>query len=112
MTSTHALIGLFWLPGLICLFFVVVKLCDWFVDMLYQPPKKLSEDWLPDPPNNDEIDYVLTDGFGNCWNKRCPECNNTTMYLLRPGKVGCSYCDSSARSDHLNDENEDNRTGR
>ena len=48
MTSTQALIGLFWLPGLICIFFVVVKLCDWFVDMLYQPPKRLPKHWMPD----------------------------------------------------------------
>jgi len=46
--------------------------------------------------NKDMIENILNnninDGFGNVWNKICPECNQSTMQVLRPGKVQCSNC--------------------
>jgi len=34
MTSTQVLIGLFWLPGLIGVFFLIIKAFDWMADWL------------------------------------------------------------------------------
>ena len=104
MTSTQVLIGLFWLPGLICLFFIVVKLCDWFVDMFYQ--QKLSGDWMPDTFGNHD-DYI-TDGFGSYWWAFCQVCNKRSMVVVKPGKVECEYGCESAKSDHLTDKEGDN----
>ena len=36
--------------------------------------------------------YFITDGFGNSWDKICPECGKDTMKIVRPGKVQCENC--------------------
>ena len=36
---------------------------------------------------------LIGDGYGNTWNVRCPECNQDTMEVVRPGKVQCGNCE-------------------
>jgi len=34
----------------------------------------------------------VEDGFGSCWSKKCPECGELTIQVVRPGKAQCSNC--------------------
>lgn len=36
--------------------------------------------------------YTITDGFGNRWSRRCPDCGELSMEVVRPGKVQCGRC--------------------
>lgn len=36
---------------------------------------------------------TVTDEFGSSWIKRCPECGEDSMQVVRPGKAQCSNCD-------------------
>ncbi len=40
----------------------------------------------------DAYSEAITDGFGNYWPKRCPECGRMSMEVVRPGKAQCEYC--------------------
>ena len=40
----------------------------------------------------DEIN-IISDGFGNIWDARCPMCKKKTMHVVRPGKAACYNCD-------------------
>jgi len=44
---------------------------------------------IDDGLNEDE---VIEDGFGSVWLKRCPECGEMSMEVVRPGKAQCSHC--------------------
>lgn len=35
---------------------------------------------------------TITDGFGNHWSRKCPECGGD-IHVVRPGKVQCSRCE-------------------
>jgi hypothetical protein len=34
----------------------------------------------------------ISDDSGNIWSATCPECNQKTMQVVRPGKVQCGNC--------------------
>ena len=101
MTSTQALIGLFWLPGVIGLI---------FVGYLYWQHRKYTPNnsRMPDIFNNGD-DYI-TDGFGSYWWAFCQVCNKRSMVVVRPGRVECEYGCELEKCDQLNDKSEDNRT--
>lgn len=40
-----------------------------------------------------DYDSTIEDGFGSAWSKRCPECGEDTIEVVRPGKVQCSNCE-------------------
>lgn len=35
---------------------------------------------------------IIEDGFGSIWFKKCPECGENKMQVVRPGKAQCSNC--------------------
>lgn len=39
-----------------------------------------------------DMEETISDGFGSEWSAWCPECRNTTMQVVGPGKVQCSDC--------------------
>ena len=39
----------------------------------------------------DKTEYI-DDGFGNQWDKKCPECGHNSMHVVRPGKIQCGNC--------------------
>ena len=43
---------------------------------------------IPAPPDDD----IIEDGFGSAWSAWCPECNQKTMCVVRPGKCQCNNC--------------------
>lgn len=36
--------------------------------------------------------FLITDGFGNWWNKHCPKCG-AKIQIVRPGYAKCPECD-------------------
>jgi len=51
-------------------------------------PEYPEEFNVPAPPDND----IIEDGFGSAWSAWCPECNQKTMCVVRPGKCQCNNC--------------------
>lgn len=35
---------------------------------------------------------IIEDGFGGRWSAICPNCKQSKMQIVRPGKVKCSKC--------------------
>jgi len=48
--------------------------------------------WMQPPKPPIDSNETIEDGFGGVWSIVCPECNNKTMQIMRPGKVQCSKC--------------------
>ena len=40
----------------------------------------------------DNINYI-EDGFGSRWPRKCPNCQENCMTVVRPGKVQCFNCE-------------------
>ena len=36
---------------------------------------------------------TISDGFGNSWAKKCPNCGKEAMVVVRPGKAQCNNCE-------------------
>jgi len=51
-------------------------------------PEYPEEFNVPAPPDDD----IIEDGFGSAWSAWCPECNQKTMCVVRPGKCQCNNC--------------------
>jgi hypothetical protein len=49
-------------------------------------------DKYQDSPAAQDEDPTIEDGFGSGWSKRCPECGELSMEVVRPGKVQCGRC--------------------
>ena len=41
-----------------------------------------------------EKEEVIEDGFGSAWSRTCCQCGKRSMYVVRPGKVQCGWCDA------------------
>ena len=39
-----------------------------------------------------ENTLTVADGCGGLWARRCPDCGEDTMVVVRPGKVQCGNC--------------------
>ena len=38
------------------------------------------------------LSQSISDGFGGEWSRKCPECCEMSMEIVRPGKVQCGNC--------------------
>lgn len=48
--------------------------------------------WVKNRPETRGRKKMISDGFGNSWEIKCPACGKETMHVVRPGKVQCSEC--------------------
>ncbi|KKK79506.1 hypothetical protein LCGC14_2832800 [marine sediment metagenome] len=39
-----------------------------------------------------DLEDFIDDGFGSQWDKKCAECGQRTMNVVRPGKAQCDNC--------------------
>ena len=69
-----------------------------FTRALYCPVCRITIDSIPalaqslQKRHAHENILTVADGCGGLWARRCPDCGQDTMVVVRPGKVQCGNC--------------------
>jgi len=68
-----------------------MNIMEWITRLI-----QLHKDFtLPDPDDfadKECIGNYIGDGFGNIWERYCPECGNDRQ-VVRPGEIQCPECE-------------------